>query len=133
MYEFVEHTADIQLRVRSPVLAGVFLDALQGMNVFLFGENAPHGEVADRKEVSLEARDTTDLLVAWLSRCLWLSATERVAVVCRTLTEVTPTTLHGTVELVRAHPREEIKGVTYHNLEVAHTPAGYEACVTFDI
>jgi SHS2 domain-containing protein len=137
VYEFVEHTADIRLRVRGAVLGDLFRAALDGMNAYMFGEEAGvagiHGEVLAREEVRISAADTTDLLVAWLARGLFLSSVHRAATRVGAIDAITPTEVRATIEVVRAEPREEIKAVTYHGLTVENTATGYEAVITFDI
>ena len=132
-YEFVEHTADIRLRVRGVTLGDLFTAALDGMNAYIFGPDTPRGAVIVREGVEIEATDPTDLLVAWLARGLYLTSIHRAATRVFAVESVTPTKIRATLEVVRADPFEEIKAVTYHGLAVEKTATGYEALITFDI
>ena len=134
-YEFVEHTADIALRACSPSERDLFIELVRGMNEYLFGEEAGEepGVILAEESVEVHALDEVALIVAWLSKILLFTELHHGRVVIKEISHISPTAVSAKLEVVRGEQIEDIKAVTYHGLEVLHTPGGVEACVTFDV
>ena len=136
-FEEVEHTADIAIRVWGQDLAELFANAAYGMACQMADPDAV--DLADQNPnaerlVELEAYDVETLLVAWLGELLYLGERDEVVFTDFDLLEVTGTRLRavargGPVPEYRGH----IKAVTFSELEIRRTDAGYETTIVFDV
>jgi len=139
-FEEIEHTADIAIRVCGRDLAELFANGAYGMACQLTdpGEvNQAHFDEPSRAvelSIELEAYDAETLLVAWLEELLYLGEREGCVFTDFDVLEVTPARLRA---IVRGGPVREywrhIKAVTFSDLEIVHTGAGYETTVVFDV
>lgn len=143
-FEFLPHTADIQIRVYGKTLPELFRNALIGM----FQSIKPQApacrmvnnrllcdELPQRREVAVQSVDMNALLVDFLSEALYFSDVYDEAYLDADIHELTQTvvkaTLHGIV--VTRFDVVEIKAVTYHDLEITETDEGWSVDVLFDI
>jgi SHS2 domain-containing protein len=136
--EVFEHTADIGVHVTAPSLEQLFADA--GLAVAALIIENPRA-IAPRQTVTieLEAEDLEGLFVDWLSELIYRFEGEQQlfseftvsidAERCRLRAECRG----EPVDWSRHEPDHELKAVTYHQLRVEPTPAGWEASVIFDI
>lgn len=130
MYEWVEHTAEVELRIEADTPAGVFREAMAAF-AELVG-NDVQGEAAER-ELWLVAADRASLLVRWLEELIYLADAEDF------LPEDAVQLDAGGKELrarVRGHvgsPRPLVKAVTYHGLEFRRGAGTWRATVVFDV
>ena len=89
------------------------------------------------RELSLEASDRASLLIEWLRELLWIQSSEGLLPADAEIRELTETTLRARAGL--AAPPEpgavqrELKGVTYHDLEVRASEGGWYARIVFDV
>lgn len=130
--KFVEHTADIRMRVEAPSLAELFTEAAQGMVRYIFEpESAPQKK--ESRRVSIEGVDKEDLLINWLSRILYYAEAEHLIPVSINIFELSEETLAAEAEFGSLEPKHEIKAVTHHGLSIGKTNSSFEAEVTFDV
>jgi SHS2 domain-containing protein len=131
-FEEVEHTADIAIRVWGRDLAELFANAAYGMACQLGGTDSKDRRV--EQLVELQAYDTETLLVSWLGELLYLSEREESMFTDFEIVEITPTRLRA---IARGGPigehRQHIKAVTFSDLEIIRTEAGYETIIVFDV
>ena len=131
----LDHTADTGLEASADSLPKLIEELATGM-FELMADVGPCP--ADRTvEVTVEATSTEDLVVDALSELLYLSETEGLHL-CRfdvTLSEDDVVRISAT-----GIPTEDIeltgppiKAVTYHQLHVSETDAGWSATVYFDV
>jgi len=127
----IEHTADWALKVWAPDLPGLFRLAAEGM----YSLTETTLEVLPRVErtIELSGIDAESLLVSFLSELLYLSESENLGF-DRIQVNLPGTTLKAVVEGAPiSGQRKEIKAVTYHNLQIRHTPAGFSVTIVFDV
>jgi SHS2 domain-containing protein len=151
----LDHTADVGLEVRAPSLETLFDRAARGLRALIRGEDvvgaepapvararapgrgaqdvAPGAQLSER--VAAEAPDAGALLVAWLRELLWLLESKRLAYEGARFETLTETALAADVRATAETrtPVREIKGVTYHGLDVGHGDDGWHARVIFDV
>ena len=158
----MDHTADVGIRVSAPDLPGLFERAARG-SLWLVLERDPQesprpadpsggegdaeaiGDSGPTRTVDLVEEDLSLLLRSWLRALLLWAETEgyvatgyRVALVPAPLCATSDgqafglrATVTGVIDL---GPRaREIKGVTFHGLEVGTTDEGWRAQVIFDV
>jgi SHS2 domain-containing protein len=135
-YTVLDHTADLALRVEGTDLKDLFEsagDALIGLMVT--GTTAAKPSPL---EISLSGQDLADLLVRWLGEILYLLQGESLVVTSVALQVITPERLKAVVHSVPFDPEvheilAEVKGVTYHQVEVKEDRGRWEARVILDI
>ena len=131
-FEEVEHTADIAIRVWGRDLAELFVNAAYGMACQLDSTDPRDQNI--EQLVKLQAYDAETLLVSWLGELLYLSEREQSIFADFEMLEITPTRLRA---IVRGGPigehRRHIKAVTFSDLEIVRTEAGYETTIVFDV
>jgi SHS2 domain-containing protein len=131
-FEEIEHTADIAIRVWGGDLAELFANAAYGMACQLADPDEVRLTV--ERSVELEAYDAETLLVAWLGELLYLGERDGCVFVEFDMREVAPTRLRAVARggAAREH-RGYIKAVTFNELEIRRTEAGYETVIVFDV
>ena len=133
MYRWVDHTAELELRVEAPRAEDVFHEACEALGELLREHsNGAPGEPA-RHAITASAPDWPTLLAEWLSELTFLAETqgfvpERVD----TLT-LSAEDLDATVSGQRAEPPHLVKAVTYHRLEMRQRDGGWHATVVLDV
>ena len=131
MYEEIDHTADYAIRVRGLDLPSLFIEAARGMNALTGG--APVGPAVSR-EIQVEASDLEALLVSWLEELAFLMEIEGEMYSDFNVISLSPTSLR-----VRAQGGavtgldKQIKAITFHDLAIRHTAAGYQTTIVFDV
>ena len=136
-YEYVEHTADMGLRVRGKNLSELLTNAAQG----LFETIAVVATVDETEsiEVHLTAESVEDLFVAWLDELIFQHETKeiffkRAKVQQCSETEILAMVYGEPANFDKHEVYTEIKSVTYHQLEVVQKPDGsWFAQVIFDL
>lgn len=135
-YTLLDHTADLGIRVWGADLTRLFENAGKTlMQILLRGESF---QKALPKRISLSGDDLADLMVRWLGEILYLLEGEEHVVTSFRIVDVRPSSLDAALETVPFDPAfheilNEIKAVTYHQIEVAQKGNRWEAQVIFDL
>jgi len=138
-YRLIEHTADTGLEIEAPSLDELFGDALLGMVDCITELEQVAPKI--RRRIEVRAGDYERLLVDWLGEILYLFEVDDL-LFSRAKVEVEESEQGLALEATVAgetfdpdrHPvKIAIKAVTYHQLTVEQTPAGWRARVIFDI
>lgn len=130
-FEELSHTADWAMRVWAESLPMLFAEAARGMNALSGAQSTPGPRVS--RTFTIKAPDVESLLVAFLSELVW--AVEQENLVFDEFNVV----LKGTklnVIMSGAHIlsfNKSIKAVTYHNLQIVKTEAGFQVEIVFDV
>jgi SHS2 domain-containing protein len=129
-YAWVDHTAELELRINAPTEAAVFEDALRA-----FGELAGDVQAAEcvAFDVELEAPDRAALLVRWLDELVFRAETQDLVPDEVERLELGDGRLAATVRASRGAPRHLVKGVTYSGLAFEPEDGGYRATVVLDV
>lgn len=132
VFEEVEHTADIAIHVRGSDLAELFGNAAYGMACQMADVDTVKQTV--ERTIELEAYDAETLLVSWLGELLYLSERDDQVFIDFDFLDITTTQMQGIARggAIREH-RRAIKAVTFSELEIVHTDAGYETTIVFDV
>jgi SHS2 domain-containing protein len=138
-FEFIEHTADVAVRVFGGSLKELFSSAAMAMFAVLV-EKKGNFPKQDLQEISVDKREETmeDLLKAWLDELLFCYATRQLVLTRIKTLECSEGELAGKVLMDRFDPvhyetKNEIKAVTYHELKVARVRNHWEATIIFDV
>lgn len=129
-YQWVEHTAELELSLEASTEAGIFEEALRA-----FGELLGDGELAEivEREVRFEGRDRAALLVDWLDELVYLAETEGLVPERVLAIELSPDGLRATVAARRGEPPHLVKAATYHRLRFEPAHDGFRATLVLDV
>jgi SHS2 domain-containing protein len=127
-YEWVEHTAELELRIEAESPEEVFLDALAA-----FAELTGEATGEERTvQVELEATDPPALLARWLEELVFLAETEgfvpRDAEV-----DLDENRLSGVLRGRIGDPSPLVKAVTYHGLAFEEQNGRWRARAVLDV
>ncbi len=136
MYEVVEHTADIGLRIRAPDRPGLFVEAARA----LFSLIVHHPDAvrpAELRRFEIPGQQDDYLLFDWLNELLYAFETERL-VLSEFQVELDADGLRATargepLDPARHGPEHEVKAITYHGLRVESSDTGWIAELIVDI
>ena len=142
MFEFLDHTADVAIRLTSRDEEELFCDAACAVLAILLDLKASE-PLQPRSSVPLrlEAEDPESLLVDFLNELIFLFDTRGFLARDVQVTSVhlhSPAHLHGqlqgdTFDSAKHHAKTEIKAATFHGLELHRTRGRLEAEVVFDL
>ncbi len=141
MFEFLDHTADVAVRLCSPGEAGLLKDAAFALMSILLSPESGSIELKISVPLSLEAEDPEALLVDFLNELIYLFDTERLLVGRVDVEEIRldrPSRLRvvlqgETYDPPRHSAKTEVKAATFHGMRVVRTCRGVEAEVVFDL
>ncbi len=133
-FELLPHTADIVIRAYGATQAELFKNALMGMFACMEPKFS-NDTITTQRIITVQAPDTEALLIAFLSEALYTSAIyyeayrnvhmhECTAIMCSAELDGSP---------INGYEGPEIKAVTYHEVQIMHTDAQWQATITFDI
>jgi len=130
-YEILPHISDLKIRIFGRTKENIFQNAL-----FAMSENMKP-EVSKKnteRKVKIKSLDSATLLADFLNETLYLSQVKKEAYFNLKISKLTDTELEGEIagEKVKRFG-EDIKAVTYHDLEVKQVADGWEAVIVFDI
>lgn len=136
MYEILDHTADLGLRVRAPSREQLFADAAAGL-MAIIADDPGRIRPARSETFEITGDDPALLLFDWLNELLYAFETRRMLFACFRVT-FAATGLRAVAEGEPYDPARhrlghEVKAITYHGLEASETAAGWEATVIVDI
>lgn len=134
-FKFLEHPADIKLRVFGANLPELFINAALGMMTFLYGEKTIKAQklVTNKKSIEISGDNLEMLLVNWLNEILFLSDIHNCVYVEYKIIEFIENKIVAKIGGYGAVAQDEIKAVTYHELSIKQVDDGWQAEVVFDI
>jgi SHS2 domain-containing protein len=133
---FIDHTADVGVRITAATAAEAFIAAAEAMfDVMIDRMSVSHLTVWP---IEVDAAGWEDLLIAWLEELLWRHESEGMMLHSCLIGHISPTHLRAVVEgevydRDRHERRTQVKAVTYHQLRAAETERGFEIQAIFDI
>lgn len=138
-YKFVDHTADIAVEISGSSLDELFTAGAEAWLVSVAGEIKIEDD--DMLELELSASSKEELLVTFLNELNYLLITKKWlcssiqsikifddADGCELSAELKGIKLKDNLQL-----KQEIKSVTYHQLEIVERDGNYSTLVVFDI
>jgi SHS2 domain-containing protein len=130
MYEWIEHTAEVELHVQAESREEVFREALAA-----FAELVSRNDRGERVEhqVMVEAQDDATLLAEWLGELVFLAETDDFVPERLERLELDGTRLRAVVAGHRGCPAHLVKAVTYHGLELVRHGDAWRAKVVLDV
>ncbi len=135
VFEELEHTADIRMRISAPDLSSLFSESGFALAKILYGDYPPE-KPPDSFSIEAEGKDCEELIVNFLSELLFLTETEYL--VPQKFTLSVGNSVSGTVEGVLFDRKKHsggtgVKGISYSGLSLTRKGTGYELIIIFDI
>ncbi len=127
----VEHTADWQLELWAPNMAGLLEVAARGMYELMGVEVSEESRC--HRQVEIGADDREQLLVSFLEELLFIADSEDLAFDSYLLNVVETNLLARLEGGFIVERSKEIKAVTYHYLEISENERGLETSIIFDV
>ncbi len=131
-HQILEHKADLKIRAFGRTKKELFLNMLLGMAE---NQKAEKLKTKVKRQIKIKSLDLAALLVDFLSEALYLSQVNQEVYDSVKFSKFADTELAG--ELIGQKVErfdEDIKAVTYHNLEIKQTKdGGWQAIILFDI
>ncbi len=136
LYELIEHTADICIRVKADDLKGLFKNAALSMFDIISEGKKPVAKKIEKIKIKQKADDIDELFINWLNELLSLSATKELVFSDFEIDKLDKNNLQATLigkDIKNYKVNTEIKAATYHELKIAKTQSGWQAEVIFDV
>lgn len=133
-YKILEHTADVRMIVQADSLEKLFSEAVYGMMKIIEPKVDNKKEVIERT-ISLEALDTTALLIDFLNEVLLATHIHKEVYNEAIFKSLSERSLEAKLSgFIAKSLGEDIKAVTYHEAEVKKKKEGtWETMLIFDI
>ena len=133
LFEEIEHTADVALRIRGESRVQLLIHAALGLAHVMAPEYAG-SEATARCRLAVTAEDAESLLVEWLNELVFQAEVQRLIFERFDFVKLEKTALEVDAEGRRFTALgRHVKAVTYHGLSLAETSHGLEATVVFDV
>lgn len=135
-YRFIDHTADFGLEIYGADPKDLFLHAAEALFDLIADPGALKGNHSRRLEI--RGIDWADLMVNWLRELLYMFSGDHQLLCDLVVESIDQHNLTAVVTSVDYDPqchdiRNEIKAVTYHQIEVGRHEKGWRAKVILDI
>jgi SHS2 domain-containing protein len=130
MFQWVEHTSELELEIEAATEPAVFLEALDAFAELVANEKSADSE---QRELELRGDDRESLLVAWLDELAFLAETEGFVPERVTEFDLSEGVLRATVCGHMGDLRHLVKAVTLHRLLFTREGNGWRARVVLDV
>jgi len=135
-YEILEHTADIDIRVKGKDLKEVFSNAALAMFDIMAERKKEATLIQEKIKIELKADNLEELFVNWLNELLSLSAIKELIFTGFKINKLEQNNLQAEAEgedIKNYKVNTEIKAATYHELKLEQSPSGWQVEVIFDV
>ncbi|MBA7700314.1 Protein archease [subsurface metagenome] len=135
-YEFINHTADLGIRVRGLSLKELFENAARAMFDLIVDLDTV--ETRDQMAIEIKGGELEELLADWLRDLLYRYNGDKYLLKEFKIEKISPRGLKARVrgeklDMSRHTLKREIKAVTYHGLEIRKLNHEWQAQIIFDI
>ncbi len=135
-YEFINHTADLGIRVSGPSLEELFENAAWAMFDLIVDLDTV--EVRDEATIRIRGGEREELLADWLRDLLYRYNGHEYLLKEFRIEKISPRGLKARVrgeklDMSRHSLKREIKAVTYHDLKIKKLNHEWQAQIIFDI
>jgi protein archease len=134
MHQWVDHTAELELRIEAASERAVFDEALEALRELLSERADPSASRGPASfEIAASAPDRATLLAEWLSELVYLVETEGFLSERAERLELIGDALDARVSGRRSNPSHLVKAVTYHRLTMEEQGGTWRATVVLDV
>jgi SHS2 domain-containing protein len=135
-YEFIEHTADLGLKVYGDSIEALFVHAAEAFFETILSLESVEEKI--ERSIAVGAEATDELMVSWLDEFVYLYDTEKLVFKRFEITSIQKNQLRAKawgekMDPARHEIKSIIKAVTYHQLYVKEIDGRWEAQIIFDV
>jgi len=135
-YKLIDHTADFGIEVTGADQKELFVNAALAMFDLITDLRVVAGK--DEYSLHVQGADRCDLMVNWLRESLYLWNGRKMLIKTVDMLSISEKDLSASITYDLFIPnihevKNEIKAVTYHQINVAQTDDGWQARVIFDV
>jgi SHS2 domain-containing protein len=135
-YKLIDHTADLGIHVFGRDAVDLFTNAALAMFDQIVDSKTLRGD--DKLRIRVRGADWADLMVNWLRELLYFWTVKEQLVKTVDIESLSETRLSAVLTMdafdsCRHSIKNEIKAVTYHQINVEQGVKGWQARVIFDI
>jgi SHS2 domain-containing protein len=135
-YRLINHTADFGIRVFGRTKRDLFQNAGYALFDLIVGKI--EFETEKIKIIYVQGEDLADLMVNWLRELLYVWSGADGLVSSVEVIRISPKFLQAAIGIVHYDPehhqiQNEIKAVTYHQIQVNRTLGGWNSQIIFDV
>ncbi len=134
-YEFIEHTADIGIKIKAKDLKGLFSQTALAMFDIIAEEKSAKTK-PQKIKIAQNADNLDELFVNWLNELLSLSAVKDLIFYGFQIDKIDKNSLQAVVSgrnIKDYTLNVEIKAATYHELKIHEAETDWQALVIFDV
>jgi SHS2 domain-containing protein len=128
MYEWADHTAEVELHIEADSEETIFRDAVRAYAELVGADCEP----TERRSVIVAAHDRATLLAQWLEELIYLGE-DGFTVIGASKLELGSNRVVAALEGCPKHARPLVKAVTYHRLEFGRKGGRWNARVVLDV
>jgi len=134
-YRLIDHTADFGIHVFGTDLKDLFSNAAFAMFDLITDIKSLKG--ANESSLNVKGNDRPDLMVNWLRELLYIwngkeKLVESIDIISISENELTAKIRLDSFDPARHSIKNEIKAVTYHQIQVNQVASGWESKIIFD-
>jgi SHS2 domain-containing protein len=135
-YQTIDHAADIGIAVQADNAGDLFKEAARALSELIFGKRT--FAATETVTLTIKGSDWPDLMVNWLRELLFLVNGKQLFFGSVTIRKISEFTLSAAVAVNNTSwaPHDmfnEIKAVTYHQIQAEKQAAGWRARIIFDV
>jgi protein archease len=135
-YRLIDHTADFGIHVFGSDLKDLFSNAAFAMFDLITDIKSLKG--ADESSLNVKGVDRPDLMVNWLRELLYIwngkeKLVKSIYIIFITENELAAKIKFDSFDPARHSIKNEIKAVTYHQIQVNQIAKGWESRIIFDV
>lgn len=135
-YRLIDHTADVGIHVYGADIRQLFENA--ALALFDVLTDLDSVKEIHKDSITCQGQDWPDLMVNWLRELLYLWSGKQLLLKKTVIENISEFTLQATLWQDPYDPdrhtiKEEIKAVTYHQIEVQKKSKGWESKIIFDV
>lgn len=135
-YRLIDHTADLGIHVLGSSAKSLFVNAALAMFDLITDVKLVKGEKTN--DIRVSGDDWPDLMVSWLRELLYLWSGKERLIKSVHIISISECKIEANVTFDNYNPdqhpiKNEIKAVTYHQIQVENRMDGWEARIIFDV
>ena len=135
-YEFIEHTADLCIRVKAGNLSALFKNAALAVFEIIATPKKIEKTIRKTLRINQKADNLEELFVNWLNELLSLSSAKDLIFYDFKIDQLDEQYLKAQAfagDIKDYKVNTEIKAATYHELKIAQIDSGWQAEVILDV
>ncbi len=135
-YEFIEHTADIGIRVKGSSLKNLFYNSALALFSIIAEVNLTKNKSQKEFIISQRAQNVEELFINWLNELLSLSSAKGIIFSRFRINKIDDNSLEASVtgsDVKDYRVNTEVKAATYHQLKVKKIKSVWVAEVILDV